>query len=69
MGQSAGELIEKAGLKGTKIGGAMVSETHANFIVNAGNADPDDVMQLISLIQNKVKDKFNIQLELEVRLI
>lgn len=68
-GQSAGELIEKAGLKGSKIGGAMVSDMHANFIVNAGNAAPSDVTQLISLIQNKVKEQFNIQLELEVRLI
>lgn len=64
-GASAGRLIEEAGLKGTKVGGAMVSLKHANFIVNVGGASDDDVIQLIKLIQKKVYDKFGILLKAE----
>ena len=61
----AGELIEKAGLKGKKIGGAMISDKHANFIVNTGNATAEDVRRLITLAQNTVKEKYNVDLLLE----
>lgn len=67
--QSAGKLIDQAGLKGTKIGSAQVSEKHANFIVNTNNATAQDVQQLIKLIQQKIKGKFNIVLELEIFII
>ncbi len=61
----AGELIEKAGLKGKKIGGAMISDKHANFIVNTGNASSEDVKKLITLAQETVKEKYNVDLLLE----
>lgn len=67
--QSASQLIDQAGLKGTKIGGAQVSEKHANFIVNTNNATAQDVQQLIKLIQQKIKEKFNVPLELEIFII
>jgi UDP-N-acetylmuramate dehydrogenase len=67
--QSAGQLIDQAGLKGTKIGGAQISEKHANFIVNIHNATAQDVQQLIKLIQQKIKEKFNVPLELEIFII
>lgn len=59
-------LIDKSGLKGKRIGGAMVSLKHANFIVNAGRAKAADVLNLIRLIKNKVKNKFEIKLEEEL---
>ena len=68
-GQSVGKLIEKAGLKGLKFGGAKVSEKHANFIVNVGDAKSSDVRSLIGMIKNKVKEMFNINLELEIKII
>ncbi len=64
---SAGWLIEKYGLKGKKIGGAMVSEEHGNFIVNAGGAKAEDVIMLISLIKEKIRVNFGIQLEEEIQ--
>lgn len=64
---SAGYLIEQCGLKGEKIGEAIVSEKHANFIVNKGQAKAEDVIMLISLIKQKVRDKFNIQLQEEIQ--
>jgi len=66
---AAGYLIDQAGLKGTNYGGASISEKHANFIVNMGNATATDVFHLILLARQKVADKFNINLELEVKLI
>jgi UDP-N-acetylmuramate dehydrogenase len=68
-GDYAGRLIEKAGLKGVCIGDAQISEKHANFIINKGNAKAMDVLELIKLAQTKVYEKFGIKLELEVRLI
>ncbi|CUS87715.1 UDP-N-acetylmuramate dehydrogenase [Candidatus Kryptobacter tengchongensis] len=68
-GNYAGKLIEEAGLKGVQIGDAQISEKHANFIINKGNATASDVLELIKLIQDKVYEKFGIKLELEVRLI
>lgn len=58
----AGELIEKCGLKGYKIGGAMVSLKHANFIVNSGNAKGNEVVSLINKIKMDVRDKFGVEL-------
>ncbi|MFO7809919.1 MAG: UDP-N-acetylenolpyruvoylglucosamine reductase, partial [Candidatus Delongbacteria bacterium] len=65
-GKYAAELIEKAGLKGETIGGARVSEKHAGFIINTGNATSEDVRMLISKIKEVVKEKFNTDLEEEV---
>ena len=68
-GYFAGALIEQAGLKGCRIGGAMVSEKHAGFIVNAGNATAQDVFELIMRVQHTVLDRSGVWLEPEVRLI
>lgn len=65
LGMSAGKLIEEAGLKGCRVGDAMVSLKHANFIVNVGCATSEDVLKLIKLIQDKVKEKTGILLETE----
>jgi UDP-N-acetylmuramate dehydrogenase len=65
----AGVLIEAAGLKGFKIGGAKISEKHANFIVNVGKAKASDVKELIEKIKKEVKKKFKIQLEEEIKLV
>lgn len=62
----AGRLIEEAGLKGTSIGGAVVSPKHANFIVNAGNATANDVFALMRLVQETVWQRAGIMLEPEV---
>ena len=66
---AAGYLIDKANLKGTRIGDAEISEKHANFIINHGNASSSDVLQLIKIIKKTIKNKFNINLNLEVKLI
>jgi UDP-N-acetylmuramate dehydrogenase len=66
---SAGLLIDSLDLKGTKIGGARVSEVHANFIINDGTATADDIVQLISLVKTRVRDAYNIQLEEEIEYI
>lgn len=63
---SAGWLIDQAGLKGAKVGGAEVSSVHANFIVNTGEATCQDIEQLIAQIQDAVKQKFQLELEKEV---
>ncbi|MCQ6265701.1 UDP-N-acetylmuramate dehydrogenase [Fictibacillus sp. WQ 8-8] len=65
----AGQLIESSGLKGTTVGGAQISDMHANFIVNTGNAKAKDVLDLISLIQKKIKELHNIDIETEVEII
>jgi UDP-N-acetylmuramate dehydrogenase len=65
----AGQLIEKAGLKGYKIGGAKVSDMHANFIVNDGGAKAQDVLDLIGYIKKTILEEDNIQLETEVEII
>ena len=64
--EPAGKLIEKAGLKGKKIGGAMISEKHANFIVNIGGAKSSDIKRLIQLAENEVYKKFGVKLEREL---
>ena len=65
----AGKLIEECGLKGKRIGGAKISEKHANFIINEGNATAADVKSLIDLMKGKVKEKNNIELQEEVRYL
>ncbi len=66
---SAGKLIEECGLKGLQIGDAKISEKHGNFIINLGNANINDILELIFIIKTKVYKKFNIKLEEEVRLV
>lgn len=66
---SAGELIEKCGLKGKKIGKVKISRKHANFIINLGNGKAKDVKKLIKLIKDKVKNKFGIVLEEEIQCL
>lgn len=65
----AGQLIESSGLKGTQIGGAQISEMHANFIVNTGDAKAKDVLELISFIQKTIKEKHGVDLHTEVEII
>ena len=65
----AGKLIEDLGLKGYKIGGAEISEKHANFIINVGGATGEDIKALIDLVKLKVKEKYNIDLHVEQRFI
>ena len=66
---SAGKLIEDLGLKGYTIGGAQISEKHANFIINKSNATYDDIISLIEYIKKKVKEKYNIDLILEQEIV
>ena len=68
-GGFAAKLIEEAGLKGKRIGNAQISDKHANFIVNHGNATAEEVLSLIELAKSAVAKKFKIELELEVKLI
>lgn len=68
-GYFAGALIEQAGLKGAQIGGAQVSEKHAGFIVNIGNATAGDVLTLIERVQKTVFEHSGVHLETEVRVI
>lgn len=69
VGFSAGELIDKSGLKGFGFGGARVSQKHANFIVNEGGATSSDVKKLIDYIKGEVLKNFDIALEEEIRFI
>jgi len=68
-GRIAGKLIEEAGLKGTRVGGAMVSDLHANFIINTGSATATDIFNLMEIIQDKVHDVFGVILEPEVKIL
>ena len=68
-GHYAGQLIEEAGLKGYRIGGARVSEQHANFLVNLGDATADDVMGLIEYVRVEVERQFGVELALEIELL
>ena len=67
--KAAGYLIEKSGLKGLKVGNAVISNKHANFILNIGGASSNDVMELINIIKSKVYKRFNVNLELEIKLL
>jgi len=66
---SAGKLLDKAGLKGLSIGDAKISEKHANFFINDGDASSRDMLMLIKKAHKAVKDKFNVNLSLEVKLM
>jgi len=68
-GQFAGQLIEECGLKGKQIGRAMISQKHANFIINLGNAQAKDVKKLIQLIKKSVNKNFKINLEEEIEYL
>lgn len=68
-GYFAAKLIEDTGLKGISIGDAQVSEKHSGFIINKGNATAQDILDLIKIVQTKVKDKFGVELSTEVRII
>ncbi len=67
-GDHAGRLIEAAGLKGTRRGGAVISTMHANFILNDNGATCDDILHLVDLAKRTVKEKFGVTLEEEVRI-
>ena len=66
---AAGYLIDKANLKGMRVGDAEISIKHANFIINHGKASSNEVLKLIKIIKNKVKEQFNINLKLEIKLL
>lgn len=68
-GYYAGKLIEDLGLKGYRVGGAKISEKHANFIVNDNNATSLDILNIIEYVQMKVLNEYKIKLELEIKLI
>lgn len=68
-GSHSGALIEQCGLKGKRIGGAVVSPLHANFIINTGSATSDDVRQLANFIKQTVKEKTGQELHMEVRQV
>ncbi len=67
-GSSSGELIDRAGLKGTRIGGAVVSDLHANFIIAEADCTAQDVLRLIDLVRSQVRDRMGIELELELEI-
>lgn len=68
-GNFAGKMIEDLGLKGLRKGGAMVSEKHANFIVNTGGASSKDIKDLIDYVHDKVKEKYNVDLKVEQEFV
>ena len=69
VGNFAGTLIEKTGLKGLSVGGAQVSEKHAGFVINIGGATCADVMELIAQVQKRVYEAHGVQLEPEVKIV
>jgi len=68
-GESAGRLIERAGLKGHRVGAALISPLHANYIVNTGGARATEILALSELAQATVYEQFGVELELEVRVL
>ncbi len=68
-GYFAGKLIDDCGLRGYRVGGAMVSEKHCGFVINYDNATAKDVLKLIDDVKNKVYDEYNVLLEPEVRIV
>jgi UDP-N-acetylmuramate dehydrogenase len=68
-GDSAGRLIESAGMKGASVGGAQVSDVHANFIVNTGGATAADVVELLQTVRDAVKESHGIELRPEIRFV
>ena len=67
--EPAGKLIENAGLKGLRVGGAQVSNVHANYIVNTGGATAREVLDLIQIMRTRVADSYGVDLELEIKII
>ena len=67
-GVSAGALIDRAGLKGLQIGGAVISENHANFIIAKQGCTSRDILRLIDAIRERVAEQFDIKLELELEI-
>lgn len=65
----AGRIIDRLGLKGTRIGGAQISEKHANFIINTGNAKASDILDLIEIIKKAALKEMNVKLETEVKIV
>ena len=68
-GGYAGELIERSGLKGLRVGGAKISERHANFIINERDATSADIKALITIVKNAVRAQYGVCLEEEIRYI
>lgn len=68
-GDYAGRLVEQAGLKGTRIGNAMISAKHGNYIVNLGGARAADVLRLVALVQDRVRETAGVELELEIKVV
>jgi len=68
-GHSAGRLIERAGLKGRRVGGAEISSKHANFILNRDHAKASDILSLIGIIKETVQKEFGVELECEVIIL
>ena len=68
-GTTAGRLLDMAGLKGTRVGGAVVSARHANYIVNEGGATAGNVLRLIDIMRERVLQAFGVELELEVQIV
>lgn len=68
-GYYAGKLVQDSGMKGYRVGDAMVSEKHSGFVINCGNATSTEVIQVIKDVQAKVKEEFGVDLEPEVRII
>ena len=66
---SCGQMVDMLGLKGTQIGGAQISKKHANFIINTGGATCKDVLDLVKLVKDKVRENYSIELEFEVKVI
>jgi UDP-N-acetylmuramate dehydrogenase len=68
-GTTSGNLLDQAGLKGTRVGSAIVSEKHANYIVNLGGATASDVLRLTEIMRERVLAEFGVELELEVQVV
>jgi UDP-N-acetylmuramate dehydrogenase len=68
-GSSAGLLIDQAGCKGLRVGGAVVSDVHANFMVNRGGARATDILALVERIRDRVRQHAGVELETEIRII
>ena len=68
-GMSAGKLIEDAGLKGYIHGGAMISDKHANFIINKNNASAKDIYDLINFVKDAVKEHYGVDLKVEQEFV
>lgn len=66
---SSGKLLDQAGMKGVRVGGAMVSERHANFFLNVDNATAGDILELIQIGRKRVEEQFGIHLELELKYV